>query len=186
MDRTGFCMTFLPWRQSHKNRPNNHELETFVQSHKTRYTKTRHATVSNHLNWLNCFYWLLKYWKIILYKDMINWHDDEVVRGRPYKIAKNWAFPPLVRKMAQSFPSCPFGHTINFEKSYVFAPTIAGVRICRTPSSLSALDKPPDWGRLLWTAPFGCPLRNQELDSLVESYRHEKLVLTALLFNIQQ
>jgi len=67
------------------------------------------------------------------------WGHPYKTSGRPHKIAK---IAHLVKKMftlAHLSPPRPCAHTINFEKSEVFAPWSANFRIWRTP--LSASDK---------------------------------------------
>jgi len=78
------------------------------------------------------------------------------------KSQKNWPLHSLVRKiseLAQPPPSCPGGHTINFEKFEVFYTKDADIRIWRIPSPPCPKNirtgQPPshNYGRLLWTAP---------------------------------
>jgi len=55
-------------------------------------------------------------------------------------------------------PPCPCGHTINFEKSEVFYTKNCGRPLLSSPLSEKCTHWtnpfPPDYGRLLWTAPY--------------------------------
>jgi len=91
-------------------------------------------------------------------------------------------------------PPCPCGHTINFKKSEVFY-----TKKCRRPhlkkAPWSALDTPPDCGRLLWTAAkhdkFSCDTvpkimmfrkwKFQKLSSKLTFHRFEFYGRTAVL-----
>jgi len=48
------------------------------------------------------------------------WILEVVHKRRPHKIAKYWTPPPCPQNVHTDLtPTCPCGHTINFEKSYV-------------------------------------------------------------------
>jgi len=80
-----------------------------------------------------------------------------VHKRRPHKIAKNWSPSPLVRT-GLSPSSCLCGHTINFEKSEVFALKSADVRIWRTlVCKMFALDNPPTAG-IFYGRPLSCAI----------------------------